>query len=297
MKNPLIIHHGNCPDGFGAAWWLGKQFTEHDKFPAGYGQAPPLELCEGRFVFIVDFAYPTNDLNEIGQASAGMLVLDHHQTAHEWLKSSWLPDVTEDMGGGIEEGRRGYIYDVDRSGAGLVADYVKARWGFGAPAFMRNLQDRDLWKFELPYTNAILSAVTSRPYSDEAWNEIEAMGYDTLIFEGRGIDRYRQQLTDSAVNAAYEATILGHRVWVTACPFNVGSDVAGELAKRTPDLFGAYYVDYGNRRRYGLRSAPEGMDVAALAERLGGGGHKHASGFEIPFHNDTIVVYGPEVQT
>ncbi len=288
MKNPLIIHHGNCPDGFGAAWWLGKQFLEHDKFSAGYGQAPPLELCRDRFVFIVDFAYETAHLNNIIEASSGLLVLDHHQTAHEWLKAAWMPDVTEDMGGGVEDGGAGYIYDVDRSGAGLVADYVKARWGFGAPAFMRNLQDRDLWKFELPNTGAVLSAITSRPYTDEAWNEAMDMGLDALVAEGAGIERYRQQLIESAVRSAYEAKILGHLVWVTACPFNVGSDVAGELAKRKPDLFGAYYVDYGGHRRYGLRSTADGMDVAKLAELLSGGGHKHASGFEVPFDNGII---------
>ena len=42
-----------------------------------------------------------------------------------------------------------------------------------------------------------------------------------------------------------------------------------------------YYYDLGECRFFGLRSAPDGLDVAEIAEKFGGGGHKHAAGFRI----------------
>jgi nanoRNase/pAp phosphatase (c-di-AMP/oligoRNAs hydrolase) len=61
-----------------------------------------------------------------------------------------------------------------------------------------------------------------------------------------------------------------------------GGDVGAELLTRYPAApFSAYYVDRrDSTRHWGLRSrAGEPWDVAAIAQRSGGGGHRHASGW------------------
>jgi nanoRNase/pAp phosphatase (c-di-AMP/oligoRNAs hydrolase) len=37
---------------------------------------------------------------------------------------------------------------------------------------------------------------------------------------------------------------------------------------------------------FSLRSTEEGLDVAEIAKQYGGGGHKHASGFRVPFGHE-----------
>jgi oligoribonuclease NrnB/cAMP/cGMP phosphodiesterase (DHH superfamily) len=59
----------------------------------------------------------------------------------------------------------------------------------------------------------------------------------------------------------------------------MGSDAAAKLAVGWP--FAAYYWDSPTGREFGLRSAPDGLDVSVIARKFGGGGHKHAAGFKL----------------
>jgi oligoribonuclease NrnB/cAMP/cGMP phosphodiesterase (DHH superfamily) len=263
---PLIIHHGDCPDGFGAAWWLGKAIeVDHDVVAAKYTDPADVEACADRHVYIVDFCYPAEELDEIAGVCRTLTVLDHHQTAETWLTESKLTvfsdvhhlcDVNE-LGGD----KAMAVLDRERSGVGLVSTFVRRWRGWDAPEFLTHIQDRDLWRFDNVDTPAVFAAVTSRPYTVDAWDEMAAMTTESLV-----------------------------EVWCAASPYAIGSDVAGELAKRDPELFAAYFVQYGDRRRFGLRSTPAGMDVAALAETCGGGGHRHASGFERPTVTREVVL-------
>jgi nanoRNase/pAp phosphatase (c-di-AMP/oligoRNAs hydrolase) len=49
------------------------------------------------------------------------------------------------------------------------------------------------------------------------------------------------------------------------------------------------YEDKANRRVWQLRSGGDkAIDVAKIAQKFGGGGHKHASGFSTKLHTITI---------
>lgn len=280
MSVPIVVFHASCPDGFGAAWWLGRQLGEHEKVEGRYGEQPP--DCAGRDVYVVDFCYPTEDLDRIAGQARSLLILDHHQTSFGWVAASSVREVT--MLHAIDFARRGAVavLDVEHSGIGLVADYVNGRWGSLPRRFMFNIEDRDLWQFKLWDTPAVFAAVTSRPYTVEAWDEMLVMPHEALLAEGSAIERYRQQLIAATVATARYETLFGFRVAVAAAPYAIGSDVAGVLAAADPHGFAGYYVDLPGKRRWGLRSAPDtGMDVAVLAESLGGGGHRHAAGFEV----------------
>ena len=39
-------------------------------------------------------------------------------------------------------------------------------------------------------------------------------------------------------------------------------------------------------RVFSLRSTEEGLDVSEIAKQYGGGGHKHASGFRVPYGHE-----------
>lgn len=286
MKD-LIIYHGNCPDGWGSAWWLSKAIEgegrEVELFPGKYGKPAP-EVNDEQNVWIVDFCYPGDELEKLAATAGRLIILDHHQTAIGYLADAPSVHVFNSFGEYTLTSSAHHsfaILDMDRSGVGLTSAFVSLHFGVPAAPFLRFIEDRDLWRFKFELTPAVFSAVTSRPQTRAAWDAMENMNISMLVAEGTAIERYRTELIESVVSTAFQIEMFGRSVWCVSCPYAIGSDVAGELAKRDPEGFAAYFVDYGDRLKYGLRSADTGMDVAALAQQYGGGGHKHAAGFEI----------------
>lgn len=284
MDTAVVYYHKNCPDGFGAAWWLSR-FLGRGKDVAYravmYGDPVDFKLIDGADVYIVDFCFDVPTLEAIARYARTVLVLDHHKTAAENLPHAKSYRVVDSVDQLDPMFACQAVLDMNRSGTGLAIAYAARRVNDAAPRFLLNIEDRDLWKFELDDTASVFAAVTSWPYDFETWDHIATMLHSDLERQGQAIERYRQNVIKAICDTAYVATVCGHRVWLASAPYSMGSDVAGELAKRTPTLFGAYYVDYGNTVRYGLRSGPEGLDVAELAQTMGGGGHRHAAGFEL----------------
>lgn len=321
-----IVHHSSCPDGFAAAWlaWhyhhdLGRPVTLH---PGIYEQPAP--DCTGHDVVIVDFSYPPAELAALCARARTVTWLDHHASAiDDW--NAWL-----DTGGNQP---RNLKLDLDdtRSGALLAWDWytnntsghTRHRWRPGtffrtehvAPGVTRErpitageiceiierIDTRDRWvkingEWALDGTEEVLCALTSRPYTIEAWDDAFSLGLDGLIAEGASIVRYRRQLIDQAVSFAYEVTIAGHRVHCANAPYALGSDVCEALNRRYPnEPFAAYWFSDGAEQKWGLRSNPDGADVAAIARLFGGGGHTHASGFRVP--ESAVAIVSPPQET
>ena len=80
MKPDICIYHGNCADGFGAAWAVWKRFGDAVEFvPGVYGQEPP--AVGGKHVLMVDFSYKRSVLGRMACSAASIVILDHHKTA------------------------------------------------------------------------------------------------------------------------------------------------------------------------------------------------------------------------
>jgi len=81
-SNPLVIYHGNCYDGFTAAWVFWRAFGgKAELFAARYGDPPP--SVEGREVYVVDFSYPSATMLEMKDAADA---LDHEDLS---LRLGW----------------------------------------------------------------------------------------------------------------------------------------------------------------------------------------------------------------
>ena len=77
------------------------------------------------------------------------------------------------------------------------------------------------------------------------------------------------------------ALISGHLVPIANLPYIYTSEAGHIMSKGRP--FAACYYDTPDGRVYSLRSSDEGEDVSAIAEVYGGGGHRNAAGFKVPF--------------
>ncbi len=313
MKQVIVFHDG-CPDGWGSAWWLGKHLGEHIKHPGRYGEDPPLELCKRADVWLVDFCYEPAELTALADACKTLTIFDHHQTAVGHVEAAGFT-MTPTMIGFVELFQLGGhakvagVLDMDRSGVGLVSEFVRYQFAVNAPDFLGNIEDRDLWRFNLPDTKDVFAAVTARPYTVEAWDKIEATYYFDLVREGEAINLYRDRLIEQVAASTFVVRLRGgsgpaiHARCATS-PYAVGSDVAGEIAKRPvphpswPHGIGAYAilhedcVQVGLRSREDLNAHHEGPDVAEIAERYGGGGHKHASGFKVTWDEWRVMTGG-----
>lgn len=279
MTMTQILYHANCPDGFGSAWVASKFIADANLVPMNYEDNVP-ESVDGEIVFLLDFCFDTERLLELCTRAAAVRILDHHHTAAGYLAE--VDDIVATYGSFAEmpavTPQHWAVLNQTQSGVGLTQEW----FGFDRQ-WLNNIEDRDLWRFQMDHTHDIFAAVTSRPYSVEAWNEIDATPYGELVAEGRAINRYRNQLIDSAIEDAWEVEIPGiGYVPIVPCPYSVGSDVAGALAERSHWGIGAYFMVKENTVRFGLRSRKNGPNVADLAKTLfGGGGHPAASGFEV----------------
>lgn len=262
---PLCIYHANCADGFGAAWVVRRALGEAVEFHPGiYYEAPP--DVTGRNVIMVDFSYKRPVLVEMSKRAKTVFILDHHKSAQEDLVD--LPaNVTA-------------VFDMDHSGAMLAwMHYFPIQ---PPPQLIRHIEDRDLWRFEIPGTRAVQAAVFSYPYDFEVWDVLMDVPTQALVQEGMTIERkHFKDLDELIPQVTRRMKIAGHDVPAANLPYTFSSDAGHILGKGEP--FAACYWDTPGGRAFSLRSEPGGTDVSAIAKMYGGGGHEHAAGFTVDY--------------
>lgn len=288
---PLVLYHAGCLDGFTAAWVVSKALGEYgaDYLPVNYGQSPP--DVAGRDVLIVDFSYPRDVMLTLAETAYRIAVLDHHKTAQADLAGFQpLPSLdayrlTPGAGEHITVpcARVFVFFDMRYSGARLAHNWLflaePASW------LVNYTEDRDLWRHTLPHTHEVTAFLQSLKPSFSLWDELDRFSgpssddWPYLVREGIAILRMKEQQIARITAHAYETMIGGYRVLCANTPC-FQSEVAGKLAEGRP--FGAawYYAEDG-KCRYSLRSSPDGLDVSEIARAHGGGGHKHAAGYEV----------------
>lgn len=300
-KNPMVLYHANCFDGFAAAWvfYYVQDMIEQsfDFIPVQYNELPP--DVTGRMVYIVDFSYKRDILLSMALKAEGLVLLDHHKTAQEDLEG--LQDIIiEELQIAVAErgDTRAFAdyaelyeirFDMELSGALLAWNYweeVFEQHGVSRPVLLDHVQDRDLWRFKLPHTREIMATVGSYEWDFKTWTDM-MLGTSTLNLAASGVALLRmhdKQVRDMLVHTPRFMAIGGYNnVPVLNCPSNLTSDVCGKMAQNHNGgkLFAAVYVDTATHRLFSLRSGEEGTDVSLVAQIYGGGGHKRAAGFKV----------------
>ena len=136
-KNALVIYHSPCLDGFTAAWVARKAMGNTAEYiPGSFANDDTLPDVDDRIVYLLDFSYPKYVMIELARRASKVIVLDHHLSAQK--------DLEPLLDNNTIEGE----FDMERSGA-MIA------WNFfffdqEPPKFIEYVQDRDLWKKELP---------------------------------------------------------------------------------------------------------------------------------------------------
>jgi oligoribonuclease NrnB/cAMP/cGMP phosphodiesterase (DHH superfamily) len=279
MNKPIVIYHKGCTDGFGAAWCFWNQYKDTYDYHPGVYQGKVPDVVD-RDVFLVDFSYKRNVVEDILSAAKSVTLIDHHKSA---LEDLW--DL-ETAGLSMKHSSQ------EHSGAVLAWNYVQwaHRLSLGKPKKMpqvlAHVEDYDLWKFNLLYTKEIMAYVTLQDFEFKVWDKMMSVtkaGLVRMIKDGGLLERKQQQdCARIAETSLRDAVIDDHPTVLVNAPSLFFNDVAERLTRT--NRFVALYYDTKDYRNFGLRSHssnPDALDVSEIAVRFGGGGHKHSAGFKV----------------
>lgn len=297
MYSPEIcFYHGDCLDGFTAAWAIWKSWPRCEFRPGHYGKPLPLDGIAGKNVLFVDFSASAIQLEAIGSVAASVIVLDHHKTAEADLEAYRSDFLMEDFNVELKtralHGRSPIVafFDMERSGASMAWEFANIDCGKRAskavPSLIVYVEDRDLWRFRYgDRTRAIAAALQTYPMEFDVWSMLSRQHLE-LEQEGNAILRANRANVAKILKDAYEHTIANHTVPVVNSPYHYASDAGNELLKAYPDApFAATWFRRSDGFiQWSLRSEEGRIDVSEIAKRLGGGGHRNAAGFQEVVH-------------
>jgi uncharacterized protein len=262
-KPILVVYHGNCADGWTAAWaaWL-KFGDAADYQDAHYPPTADFDV-DGREVYFLDYC-PTREkiLNFVARAKS-LRVIDHHKTAEEICKGFGFA-----------------TFDMNKSGAGLA-------WGVFHQDIPRQriidyVEDRDLWRWKLPDSKEVNAYIQSMPRDNfNNWSglaDVIALNPKLAVETGKALLRFEQLNVDSCKASVRSLVFCGYdNVPVVNVNGANASVLLNQLARSNYFAVG-WYQDADGRFRYSMRAHGD-FDVAKIAEKFGGGGHKLAAGF------------------
>jgi hypothetical protein len=276
-----VFFHFPCADGFTAAWtaWTANPAWEYIAASHNDLQGLLPEGMEGSWmgedVYFLDICPPRDVLARlcdlVGARGHKVYVIDHHVSAKAALDD-------------FEHDALVKHFDMNRSGAGLA-------WAFfhpneETPLLVKLVEDRDLWRFNFKESKSFASFLFSLEYDFELWNDVALNlelpdGQHSILSQGDAIERkHAKDVAELVANGCDWQVIGGWEVPVINAPYFYASELGHALARGVP--FAAVWYENQGRRYYSLRSeVDEGIDVSQIATLFGGGGHKHAAGFNI----------------
>ena len=273
-----VLYHAHCSDGFGAAWAAWQRLGETAIYmPVRHGVLPP-SLPDCVRLFLVDFAYPAEQLAQLRESVPHITILDHHKSAR-----AALADIREQPPRfAPDQAPPGLfaLFDMEESGATLTWQYFHPETD--CPELLRYIKDRDLWQHALPGSQAINAAIRSYPHDFTVWAEklAAADAPARLLADGEAILRKQAHDIEELLAAVMWMELGGYWVPVVNSTGNT-SELGHRLCEIFPEAaFSASYRDTAeDRREWSLRSVGD-FDVSMIAKRYGGGGHRNAAGFQ-----------------
>lgn len=279
-KKIYILYHGpTCCDGFGSAYAAWKFFKDKKNVvyvPVNYNDNSRLSLNDFKDndVYIIDFSYPKEKLLSIKSIANKIVVLDHHKTAKEQLSDL---DFT--------------YFDIEKSGAMLSWEYFNKNKP--APNIIKYIQDKDLWKWNLPYSKEINAVIQSLDITNvktfldfDFYEEKIKNSFEDIVSEGKSILR----CIDQNVNLAIERGVVFKTIKEHSVPAVNTVLFESEIGNKLLDLypqspFSATFFSVNNKEeKWSLRSRGD-FDVSSIAKLYGGGGHMSAAGFTKKNHS------------
>lgn len=267
MKDIIIIYHADCPDGFGGAWAAHKKFGTQAEYIGVHHDQPPPEGLDNKEIYMVDFAYPVEIMKDLISRNKRVTAIDHHVTREEAVK------LTEK-----------YSYAVGNSGSVLAWKYFHK--DKPVPLLLQYVEDGDLWRFILPDAIPITTYIDSFDYDFSVWDKLvrdveNDKTRKEFVEKGTFVVNYQGELIKRIVEEGSKMVeFKGYKVLAVNIPHEFASRIGAILYGKKPPMAIMWY-EGKDGVHVSLRSDGS-VDVAKIAEKYGGGGHKAAAGFSLP---------------
>lgn len=274
LNKTTIFYHGNCTDGFGAAWsaynWFGEgRLIKY--IPVHYRSKVPFEHIDSDTnVYVLDFCFDENTMLKLIDSCKHVTVFDHHISNESILKS--LPTHKLD-----------YVFKMKESGAMIT--WNKLLSNDEPPALIKYISDRDLWTNKLPHCEEVAAYISSFEHTFQNFNTLaEALEKDfgQCIYLGEAILDRQTVIVKQAAAKAKIISFKGYKVPIVNTTIHQ-SEIGNLLVRKflNSPFSMTYLVREDGKVSWSFRSNKDGLnfDVAVFAESLGGGGHKNAAGF------------------
>ncbi|GKS97809.1 phosphoesterase [Acidovorax sp. SUPP3434] len=270
--NPLVLYHGRCADGFGAALAAWRYYGgQAECVGLSHGQVQSVDdlpALEGRAVYILDFSFAPDILGAIDERAAKLVMLDHHKSAAEKLTGFAC--------------RCGVVhFDMDKSGARLAWEFFYPDTPL--PDLVRYVEDRDIWAWAYPESAGYLAALDMEPFDFARWEAIAAFTPEqsaAFVARGNAMDEKFRHLAADVAGGAQPITFNGKQGLMVNAPGAFHSLIGEMLSKQCGTFALMWIVSKEGKVKVGLRSQ-RNFDCSVLAESMGGGGHAQACGFRM----------------
>ncbi len=268
-KKTLIIYHAHCPDGFVGAWVARKVYGESAEYrPMKRGEVlPDLEYFKARDVYVIDFSFTKNEIQNIESVASRLVIIDHHISSRADVESA-----------------REHVFDLNHSGAYLAWLYFFPKDEM--PIFIKYVSEGDIYKITLSDFYDLMPAFYARTLTWEHIDELcelfaNESGRAQLTRESSLIDMYKDKLLAAPLDSVHWIHFEGIDIpAVNVClPMDEISDLLHRVYDMYPPVAMSYRWDDGEWK-CSLRSNGS-FDCAAIAIKYGGGGHRGSAGFAV----------------
>jgi len=281
--NIINIYHKKCLDGLGSACAVDEYAKANDYnlsfIPMSHGYTNNdvndfYEKLEGvDRIYFTDFCMRYNDMLQLMRIFKGeVIIIDHHKGVEEDLIKLKK-----------EFSNIKYIFDNNKSGAVLAWEYF-----FDmdyTPDMIYNIQDRDLWRFELNDTKIITSYLFEfidedvSIFKSKLYNKATALSIGIILCQKR-----EKTISNIVKDFKDKYLILKCKSLPSLKIFNqyeYKSELGNIFSEDFNEPVGIFHIE-GNNVCLSIRSCDKQKYTAnEYAKQFGGNGHKNASGCQI----------------
>ncbi len=318
----LILFHKGCPDGWCSAYIAHRAYPQAALVPFDQGIEPPYDDIAGKHVLSVDIRWKNREAVLKAQSiAASFTVFDHHAS-----------------GEGDMDGLPNFVFDKNRSGAGITWDYLFGKdaseyavfgWELNYPPheggpenpyvaaklraeyekqqeqlvggirstgvmrvinrpwWVNYVEDRDLWKWELPKSKEIAAYINSYDLTLEAWDSMvfdHVTDMDEAAAIGGFLRRQEMSYVEMAAKYAEEGWLYGNKVLIANANYFIASELGHKLYTLRDDIHVSvtWYERMNDREIYFSLRGDGTVNVGQICKLFpGGGGHHNAGGFHL----------------
>ncbi len=255
----LVIYYANCTDGMASAYSAWKLLGNRAEYIA-CAHGGDIPEVKGKNVAICDFSFKNSIVKKMIEDAEALVILDHHKSAMVELHD--IPDA---------------IFNMEKSGAVITWEFFHP--GKEPPKFIKYVQDRDLWNWNLPHSREFSASFDMIPFEFEAFdNFIDDSVFDDAVRRGSYILAYSKTVIKKVASKAIARKLAGNDALVVNASHWM-SEVGSALSPHC-DLAVIWYHDHEDKKiKVSLRAFHDNIDASEIAKQFGGGGHKAAAGF------------------